>query len=240
MRLPVIRGLIDHRILVNYRIQPGALAALLPEPFRPQLVGGMGMAGICLIRLAEVRPRCVPKWLGLESENAAHRIAVEWEVDGRPHEGVYIPRRDTSSRLNLLAGGRVFPGYQHHAEFKIREDVGRYRIAIKSDDGLTQLAIDARIADRLAPRSVFGSLDEASAFFHHGGVGYSATPSSGVFDCLELKSKTWSVEPLEIAHAASSFFDDSRRFPPGSVEFDSALLMRRIEHEWHAREPLIA
>jgi hypothetical protein len=30
------------------------------------------------------------------------------------------------------------------------------------------------------------------------------------------------------------------RFPRGSVEFDSALLMRRIEHEWHARRPIVA
>ena len=29
-------------------------------------------------------------------------------------------------------------------------------------------------------------------------------------------------------------------FPAGSVEFDSALLMRGIDHEWHGREPLCA
>jgi hypothetical protein len=29
-------------------------------------------------------------------------------------------------------------------------------------------------------------------------------------------------------------------FPPGSVEFDGALLMRGIEHEWHGRGKLSA
>jgi hypothetical protein len=240
MHLPIIRGLIDRRILVNYRVRPEALCRLLPEPFRPLLVGGMGIAGICLIRLAQVRPRLVPGWLGLGSENAAHRIAVEWNCDGVRREGVYIPRRDTSSRLNRLIGGRLFPGFHHLAKFDLREGDGRYQIALESDDGLTHLALDARIADHLPSQSAFRSLDEASEFFHYGGLGYSATPMPGVFDGLELKSLNWSIEPLEINRVESSFFDDSTRFPRGSVEFDSALLMRRIEHEWHARAPMMA
>jgi hypothetical protein len=49
MRIPVIRGVIDCRILVNYHVAPGVLAALLPPPFRPKLVHGVGVVGICLI-----------------------------------------------------------------------------------------------------------------------------------------------------------------------------------------------
>jgi len=241
MHLPVIRGLIDRRILVNYRVAPDALRRVLPEPFRPQLVGGVGIAGICLIRLVQVRPQFASLApLGLASENAAHRIAVEWDQGGEQREGVYIPRRDTSSHFNRLVGGRLFPGYHHHARFDVRETGGRYRIALDSDDRLTHLAIDARIADQMPSRSTFRSQDEASEFFRRGAIGYSATPSPGVFDCLELRSFSWSVEPLEISHVESSFFDDARRFPRGSVEFDSALLMRRIDHQWHAHEPLAA
>src|SRR5437764_15331583 len=110
MRIPVIRGTIDRRILVNYRVGPKVLEKILPPPFRPKLVNGVGMAGVCLIRLKSIRPRFLPGFVGISSENAAHRIAVEWEQDGTPHEGVFIRRRDTSSRLNALAGGRLFPG----------------------------------------------------------------------------------------------------------------------------------
>src|SRR5438105_3781853 len=106
MQVPVIRGVIDRRILVNFRVDAAVLARLLPAPFRPKLVNGAGMAGVCLIRLRDIRPRSVPPFLGLSSENAAHRVAVEWDQDGDTREGVFIPRRDTSSRLNTLAGGR--------------------------------------------------------------------------------------------------------------------------------------
>lgn len=36
---PPIRATIQRRILVNYRVDPDALAGILPEPFRPALVG---------------------------------------------------------------------------------------------------------------------------------------------------------------------------------------------------------
>jgi Uncharacterized conserved protein (COG2071) len=82
MRIPVVRGSIDRRILVNYRVDPAVLAKLLPKPFRPQTVHGAGMAGVCLIRLKHVRPRGLPSFVGVASENAAHRIAVQWDDRG--------------------------------------------------------------------------------------------------------------------------------------------------------------
>ena len=104
MKIPNVRGLIDRRILVNFRVQPEILEKLLPFPFRPKLCHGMGMAGICLIRLKQMRPSFLPAFTGLNSENAAHRIAVEWDEEGETKEGVFIPRRDTSSRLNSFVG----------------------------------------------------------------------------------------------------------------------------------------
>src|SRR4051794_3126993 len=102
MRLPTIKGIIDRRILVNYRVDAAVAARLLPGPFRPKLAKGYAMAGICLIRLKHIRPAFVPALAGIGSENAAPRFAVEWARDGRRQQGVYIPRRDTSSRLNAL------------------------------------------------------------------------------------------------------------------------------------------
>lgn len=44
----------------------------------------------------------------------------------------------------------------------------------------------------------------------------------------------------QLVDAVALLHEDRTRFPPGSVEFDSALLMRGIEHEWHGQEPLRA
>jgi hypothetical protein len=175
MRIPVVRGVIDRRILVNYHVEPGVLAPLLPPPFRPKVVHGVGMVGICLIRLKKVRPTFLPSWLGISSENAAHRTAVEWDEDGIVREGVYVRRRDTNSHLNAWAGGRLFPGIHHHAAFTVEETEDRFHVAVRSDDRVTSMEVRARRAAELPASSVLGSPEEASAFFWAGSLGYSAT-----------------------------------------------------------------
>lgn len=233
MKIPVIRGLIERRILINYRVDPQVLAAQLPAPFRPKLVHGFGMAGICLIRLAQVRPRRLPAWLGFSSENAAHRVAVEWDEAGVTRQGVYVRRRDSNSRFNAFVGGRLFPGFHHHARFTIDEAAEHWNVALQSDDGATSVAVRTHRAERLPATSIFETLAAASAFFAAGSLGYSDTPTPGRYQGLELNCQQWQVEPLAVDEVRSSYFDDESRFPRGSIEFDNALLMRGIEHEWH-------
>jgi hypothetical protein len=240
MYIPSLEGTIDRRLLVNYRVEPAYLQRLLPGPFRPKLIHGMGIAGICLIRLKQIRPRALPAAFGLSSENAAHRIAVEWEENGEPREGVYIPRRDTSSHFNILVGGRLFPGVHHRASFQVTEDEDSFSVHMASDDGETQVAVEARLTSHLPENSIFVSLEEASAFFEHGSLGYSVTNQAGKLDGLELRCGNWKVEPLHVTTAQSSFFDDRQRFPAGVAELDCALLMRGIRHDWYVRKAFSA
>jgi len=235
MHLPVVRGTIARRLLVNFRCDPDVLARLLPSPFRPRLVAGWGMAGICLIRLENICPSFLPALVGFCSENAAHRIAVEWNKDGCPSEGVFIPRRDTDSRLNEFAGGRIFSGVHHRACFSVFETTEAFTVKMQSADGATFVKIQAHVAAALPPDSVFQSLDEASNFFQGGALGWSARPKGDEFDGLELRCREWRMTPLEVSGVESSFFADQDLFPCGSAEFDSAFLMRDIAHEWHDR-----
>ena len=238
MRIPVIRGLIDRRLLVNYRVDAEVLARICPAPFRPQIVDGFGVAGICLIRLKHIRPKLLPPFLGISSENAAHRIAVEWDVGGVTQTGVYVPRRDTSSWLNAFAGGRLFPGVSHRARFDVRETVDEYHVAMESVDGSARVSVDGRTTDELPGGSVFANVTQCSQFFEAGSLGYSPASECARFDGMELRTVDWKVQPLEVTHVESSFFDDRDTFPDGSVTLDNALLMRGIEHEWHSRETL--
>ena len=239
-RLPRMVGTIDRRLLINYRVDPDVLARLLPEPFEPQLVRGAGVAGICLIRLRDLRPAGVPAALGVTTENAAHRIAVEWNAgDGRQH-GVYIPRRDTSSRLTTLVGGRLFPGEHHHATFRVREADSHYDVAFASTDGSATVRVSAHVTSHLSPGSIFPSLDEASGFFKNAPLGYSVTHRPGRYDGVDLRCATWHVQPLDVTHAASSFFDDSTMFPTGAAVLDSGLFMRGIPATWRAEPSLSA
>lgn len=238
MRIPTIRGLIDRRVLVNFRVDPDVLSRVCPSPFRPQTVNGYGVAGICLIRLKHIRPKLFPSFLGISSENAAHRIAVQWDANGVTQTGVYIPRRDTSSFLNAFAGGRIFPGVHNRARFDVRESEQEYHIAMDSIDGSAHVSVDGCTADELPDDSVFPTVAECSRFFEAGALGYSPANSTAQFDGLELRTANWHVQPLAVTNVQSSFFDDRDAFPDGSVAFDNALLMQDIDHEWHSRESL--
>jgi Uncharacterized conserved protein (COG2071) len=228
---PTLRSTIERRLLVSYRADPEVVGALLPAPFTPQIVHGFAVVGICAIRIAHTRTRGVPGAFGFRSENAAHRIAVEWDDGGVHRTGVYIPRRDTNSRLNTFAGGRLFSGELGHARFGVVETANSVAIEVVSDDGAIRIDVEATIPNRFAPSALFESLEDASAFYQRGGAGYA--PGRTGFSGTQLHTDAWQVEPAAIARAESSFFDDTCRFPVGSIELDSALVMRNIPVEWH-------
>jgi hypothetical protein len=241
MRIPVIKGTIKRRLLVNFRADPAVVQRILPQPFQPKLHRGHSLVGICLIRLEQIRPAGLPGALGLSSENAAHRIAVEWtDAGGIQREGVFIPRRDTSSFLNRVAGGRVFPGEHHPARFSVADTGGHIELAMQSRDGSVAVRVVGDDADSLPTSSCFSSLVEASAFFEGGSLGYSVTRDGDRLDGLLLRTLDWRLRALAVTDVQSSYFADEQRFPTGSVAFDHALVMRDIIHEWHKAEDLYA
>lgn len=231
MKSPKVSGIIDRRILINYQVDKDVLSKIIPAPFKLKLVNDKGIAGICLIRLKEARLKGLPKQFGVSSENGAHRIAVEWEENGMLKEGVYVPRRDTSSKFNSIVGGRIFPGIHHLAEWQIKELEGNYDVAFKSDDNTT-ISIKAKETKIWNKESVFENINCVSNFFEKGSIGYS--PGNNKLEGLELKTFNWEVSLLDVQEVQSSFFENESIFPKGSVKFDNALLMKNIQHEWIA------
>ena len=234
MKVPRMASVVERRLLVNFRVDPDVVARLLPAPLRPQLVNGWAVAGICLIRLGQLRPAWVPGRLGLRTENAAHRIAVEWDTPAGVATGVYIPRRDTSSWGTALAGGRVFPGEHHRAQFTVVEDDQQLRVAFRSTDNTGAVQAHVRVSPAWPGSTLFADLAEASEFFRQGCAGYSETTNGRRLDGIELRSSSWAIEPVEVADLHSTFFEEKALFPAGTAEVDGALLMRDIPVTWHS------
>ena len=207
MKPPSMSSVIERRLLVNYRVDPEVAANLVPTPLRPQLVNGWAVAGICLIRLGRLRPSWVPGWVGMRTENAAHRVAVEWDEIGGRQSGVYIPRRDSNSMVTVLAGGRMFPGEHHRASFDVRETARDLHVAFASTDGTAHVSIDIRVAQRLRGSALFADVREASDFFRCGSAGFSPSRDSGMLDGVEMRARRWVVEPAEVHRVSSSFFE---------------------------------
>ncbi|TCC86994.1 hypothetical protein EZ428_22585 [Pedobacter frigiditerrae] len=229
MKIPTIHGFIDRRILINFTVDPDIIQKIIPAPFRPKIYTGKAIVGICLIRLKDIKPKGLPNFIGISSENGAHRIAVEWDENTQIKEGVYIPRRDTSLKLNSIIGGKIFPGKHYLAKFNVVEENNNYHIDFISSDN-TKINIDAVETNDFDSNSIFETLENVSDFFEKGSVGYS--PNGKKFDGLKLNAYKWKIRPLNVSNVQSSFFEDQAIFPKGAVKFDNALLMTKIEHEW--------
>ena len=237
VKLPRIRGIIRRRLLVNFRVDPEVMSRNIPAPFQPKLHNGYAIAGICLIRLEQIRPSLVPFPFGLHSENAAHRIAV---CCPNSEEAVFSPRRDSDSWLNHMAGGLLFPGEHHQARFDVVDDERSVDLKMESLDCSVSVRVSGATATQMPLDSVFASLDDASRFFEAGSLGYSTTRNQERFDAIILQTSDWRVEPFAVSIVSSSYFENAQHFPPGTVTFDHALIMRNVRHQWLSGQDLYA
>jgi hypothetical protein len=234
-----LRSVVERRLLVNYRVDPEYAATRLPAGLRPRTVRGWAVAGICLLRLGQVRPSVLPVtgW-GLGSENAAHRCAVEWDTPTGPATGVYIGRRDSGSLLNVLAGGRVFPGEHARASFEVAETDTTMHVRYTTADRSTHVDV----AGTIRPdgwwhgSELFDSFAAASEFFRQGSDGYSPRRKGGL-DGIRLRCDDWRLRPFAVERATSSVYDN---YPAGAATLDCALVMTNMPAQWRSLPDLAA
>jgi hypothetical protein len=221
-----LRAQVRRRLLITYRVDPDVAQSIIPEPFRPQIVDGSAVAGVCMIGLQAIRPGWLRTKVGFRSENVAHRVAVEWIEEGRTRTGVYIVERHSSSWLPVLAGGRLFPGVQKRATFELDETESHFRVAMHAPG--TDATVDVRLGGPWAS-TLFPTVEAASAFHENGAVGWSPRRGGVGVEPIELTSTEWAVEAAEVLSVRSSFFD---ALPAGSAVLDSAVAMRDIPFHW--------
>lgn len=223
--MPSMAATIERCLLINYRLDSLIAQNLLPASLRPQLVDGSAVAGICLLRLGSFRPKFVRSELGWGAENAAHRIAVEWDDADGTHSGVYVSQRHSASWVPVIAGARVFPGVHHHARFDVTEDDGRFQVEMRAPG--VNVAVDVAISSTWSS-TLFATLADASAFFRSGSVGWSPN-RYGKLEGLRIDTDRWKVEAGSDLRVESSFFN---ALPAGAAEFDCALVMRNVPIVW--------
>jgi hypothetical protein len=231
MRLPELAGVIERRLLVSYAVDPAIVEELLPAGLRPHLVQGKAVAGVCLIRMGALRPAFLKLPVGWRGENAAQRIAVEYEdASGTLRTGVYVPERFSSSYLPVLAGGRFFPGRQRKATFSVAEGPGLIAVGFQADgEESTAVSVAVEPAQTFTS-ALFPNLESVSAFYRESAVAWSpgleaTAPAEG----LELSTDAWAVRPAHVIDLQNSWLDG---FSAAEVTFDHALIMQQVPVQW--------
>lgn len=140
-----IRGTVRRRLLVNAVVDPDEAAHRLPHGLRPHVTELGTVVGCCLLEIDGLRPTHVPAFAGITLRAAAHRISVEWGDDaGQVTVGVYVPMRQTDSRLAVALGGRWFPGVHEQARLEVSSSGSNVRWAVdpRGPDGY-RVSVDA-------------------------------------------------------------------------------------------------
>ena len=222
-------GIMKRRLLVNWRVDPEAMRRVLPPGVTPKLVNGSAIAGLCLVALQRLRPRGVPEFLGIASENLAVRTGVvtrsRMGVDG----AVLIFDRYSGSRVNAALGHLVGYGIHERGRFHVAENRLLTEISIRALAGSAIAHVRLAPTHALATESIFGSVEQASDFFRGGECGYSPTPRPGIWDCVRLHLERWDFEPMRVLSASSTHIV---RLFGGAASIDSAFVMRDIPHTW--------
>ncbi|MFJ6534013.1 DUF2071 domain-containing protein [Microbacterium sp. NPDC091662] len=227
-----LRGRMRRRLLLTYRVDPAVAAEFIPAPFRPQLVDGSAVGGVCLIALTELRPGWVrPRW-GITTENAAHRFAVEWDEDEQTRTGVYVIERHSSDLVPVIGGGRFFPGMQRRARFEIEETDSRFHVGMQASDA--SVSVDVEVSEEWES-TLFPTVDDASQFYRDGAIGWSPRRDGKGAEAVELSATRWVVDAARVNEVTSSFFDG---LPRGAARIDSVLVMRDLPVTW--RRPATA
>ncbi|GAA2031469.1 hypothetical protein GCM10009839_34220 [Catenulispora yoronensis] len=134
-------------------------------------------------------------------------------------------------------------------------------MAAQSHDGAMSVAFNGTQTAAMPAGSVFTGADSASAFFHCASIAHSPSSSSLGGDgsqpgahadadhtahasadhtahtTLRMVTPPWRGIPVQAAYVQSSFFEDRSRFPPGTVEFDSAIAMHEVPARWEPMDP---
>jgi hypothetical protein len=230
---PTLEGIIARRILLNLRADPSVVRPLVPPSLELVTQHGNAIVGVCLIRLEQLRAKGVPAVIGVSSENMAHRVAIRFPTKNGMKDGVFIWRRETDQTMVTLLGGRLFPGVHFSAEFNVEETDDAISMSVKTKNAEADVVLRATKTQTWKPSSAFESFDEMSDFFRRGDCGFSCSLDAERLEGMQLRTLDWKVSPINVETVSANFFQTGTRFPADSVEFDCALWMRSVPHEWH-------
>jgi hypothetical protein len=228
-----VQGISTRPILLCYRMTPGTAQGRLPKGARLATVNGFVVGGILGL------PSFSHRALGIASRwtcsyRIVHFLKVTRHQAGTDRDGIFIIRRDTSSRLHAFIGQcRPVPPHHAHVQFG-QPDEGAVDLRVSSDDAVMQVCLKGHLAPSQPTNSIFSSPAQAlesleSAVFLLGRNRRNRSSASNG------SQRRWRLQPLAVEETFSSIFHEMDNGSTG-VEFDSAYSIQEVEYVW-SKEP---
>ncbi|XXF78778.1 DUF2071 domain-containing protein [Myxococcaceae bacterium GXIMD 01537] len=122
-------------VSLNYAVDPGRLARLLPAPLEPEVFHGSAWVQVLMSSLRDMRPQGLVPLLGVCFYQVSYRAAVRYRgADGAWRRGGYFVRSETNDPLMRRIGNAL-------QEFKFHE-FGEAEMVMAREGDLLTVAVD--------------------------------------------------------------------------------------------------
>ncbi len=234
MPLPLTMvGRIDECLLISLRTRAAGVERLVPKPLHLVTHRGFAFFNVVVCHIDRMRPRGVPRALGMSYHHVAYRLLVRVaRGDGTVYRGLYFLRSDADSAL-VSMGGNVASDFRFHgATIELGTDGPELHASVASRDGVGDVAFrcDLEGEAALPAGSCFASMEEARRVLTYTPTGLAPRGARKVALAEVFRRECdWDERAVGVAEARWSFFESLGIEPP---TLELATRVAPIDYRW--------
>jgi uncharacterized protein YqjF (DUF2071 family) len=224
---------------INYRVEPDALAALLPAPLEPERHKGHAWVQVLVSSLRDLRPEGVPALFGQCFYQVSYRAAVQYRApSGTVHRGGYFVRSETNHPV-MRAIGNALAEFRFHefgaADMVMLREGERLTVGVDPElefpDGRLVSVVDTRPLPGPPPGSSWSSLDELHGPLIECYDAFGVDAAGGHLYVLTIDRDPWQARFVRPESLYSEYFDRGA-LGGGVAELDSVLHLTECRYRW--------
>jgi uncharacterized protein YqjF (DUF2071 family) len=222
--------------LVNFGVNPEAVASYLPKGLVPKLHHGEAYISVVIAKLEKMRPAFLPKSFGITYNQVVYRLVVN--KDGE--RGVYFLRSDADNSLMCFLGNMFSYFKFHRANIDIVNSQNRLEFSLKGIDSdvanIHSIFDIAGASLELPASSKFQSLDEAKIYLVELFTAFGCMPNGKTINRVKIKRGEWQVSLVADHCAEYNYLKSGLFFPTANCRLDSVFYVQSIPYYWNRLE----
>ena len=224
---------------INYRVDPAALAPLLPAPLEPEVHKGHGWVQVLMSSLRDMRPPGIPSLFGTCFYQVSYRAAVRYrDTVGAWRRGGYFVRSETNHPV-MRAVGNALAEFKFHdfgaADMVMLRDGDHLTVGVDPEpgfpDGRLVSVVDTRPLASPPPGSCWSSLGELHEPLVECYDALGVDTAEGHLYILTIDRDPWNARFVAPANLYCEYFDTGP-LGRGASSLDSVLHLEECRYRW--------
>ena len=224
---------------INYRVDPAALAPLLPAPLEPEVHKGHGWVQVLMSSLRDMRPPGIPSLFGTCFYQVSYRAAVRYrDAVGAWRRGGYFVRSETNHPV-MRAVGNALAEFKFHdfgaADMVMLRDGDHLTVGVDPEpgfpDGRLVSVVDTRPLASPPAGSLWSSLGELHEPLVECYDALGVDAAEGHLYILTIDRDPWNARFVAPANLYCEYFDTGP-LGRGASSLDSVLHLEECRYRW--------